>query len=92
MSTQEQRRKAFEANYQYDTSGWAEFDSYMNSYKAYGEITTALAMINIRWECWNAALDSVCITLPDCTEELPDTQYGVSLCREAIHAAGVKTK
>jgi len=48
---------------------------------------------------WNAALDSVCVTLPDAARRSTgdlDERYNAGHLRneiiEAIHAAGVKTK
>lgn len=44
------------------------------------------------WEAWQAALDSICVVLPLPETLTDDDIYAVELCRDAIHAAGVKTK
>lgn len=47
--------------------------------------------INDRWIAWRAALDNVCVELPNPWDHLNAQSYEIS-CRDAIHAAGVKTK
>lgn len=55
------------------------------------------SMYEDAWEVWNAALDSLCVELPATrSAQFPDFEggfeSGVDAAREAIHAAGVKTK
>lgn len=89
------RREAFEALF--PVPEWVEFHG---AFYSGGESDTALelVMINIRWSCYNAAMDSLCITLPLAAPNYMDDSEescflsGVHACREAIHAAGVKTR
>ena len=97
MTIEEQRRKSFEMWCKRTRPvlstlmGWqpGTRDKYQNS-------VTSKA-----WSAWNAALDSVVIELPNpeisygCMGEgMGDgwESYGAEEVREAIHAAGVKTK
>ena len=84
MTIQEQRRKAFEE--WLDSAGF-EVRRYHHIPGYHGNEQMAA------WEAWNAALDSVCVTLPGLESWNDDERHiAIAECREAIHAAGVKTK
>lgn len=83
MTIQEQRRKAFEE--WLDSAGF-EVRRYHHIPGYHGNEQMAA------WEAWNAAIDSVCVELPKPERLTDDDTYAIELCREAIHAAGVKTK
>ena len=50
------------------------------------------------WEAWQAAIDSVCVDLPDYIGSAGNEGYmdgwnaALDECQDAIHSAGVKTK
>lgn len=45
------------------------------------------------FDIWNAALDSVCVELPKGNSDMTaGALHMIVRCREAIHAAGIKTK
>lgn len=56
--------------------------------------------VSVMWEAWKAALDSVCVTLPEKQQPTKDDDIQwhavrnrtIEACQRAIHAAGVKTK
>lgn len=52
--------------------------------------------VHSAWSAWQAALDSVCVTLPPEWPPISEKDEGAnemrSACEDAIHAAGVKTK
>lgn len=52
----------------------------------------ALKEINIAWDGWNAALDSVCVELPQPFEGDDFTMYDGKEIVEAIERAGLKVK
>jgi hypothetical protein len=88
MTIQEQRRKAFEEAFK-AAYGFGRLAAAANP--------DAFNMIRAAEWAWNAALDSVCVELPDIKnyEHLGDLRMRDAYVYDlfaAIHAAGVKTK
>ena len=87
MSTQDQRAK-FEAWLEsagFDVRRYHHIDGYHGNEQ------------QAAWEAWQAALDSICVELPDSVANTGTLASNKVLsykreCRDAIHAAGVKTK
>lgn len=100
MSIEEQRRKAFEEWYVQDCLHEAAIvitvDEIAGLRGKYGDYRERAALHG-KWVGWNAALDSVCVELPESFRG-DDGATGVydvfdaEEARKAIHAAGIKTK
>lgn len=89
MSLEEQRRAGFEEYMEASTpAGWAWHER--------DEIGYLSASVQVKWELWNAALDSVEVELPTavgkCAPNELTYEDAVSDCRTAIEAAGLKVK
>jgi hypothetical protein len=86
------RRAAFEAKYPVpDDVYWG---AHVNTYCVSGVADSYSCNYWMMWDCWNAAIDSVVVELPEAwrsagsTHELMHKHQTV----DAIHAAGIKTK
>ena len=88
MSIEEKRRAAFEA--WLESAGFdVERFHFINGYRGNEQMAA--------WEAWNAALDSICVEVPDSSELVGD--YGRETYRiardefmDALEAAGVPYK
>lgn len=60
MTSEEKMREEFEAYFNYQTEGWAEYSRESSTWVGIDEISaTALALLNIRWEAWKASRESL---------------------------------